>query len=422
MIKEKSEKATEADWSKVELSIHDWQKKVCGYLKVLDELPAHNKKLILDFHRSYSIKNGLSLPRQCKYLTMIKTISQILKKPLDKIDDKDVDNLLIYLRENNYRPHTIKDYKVVLRVFLRNLDDAKFAKILARKDLRAVFSMKERESMRINPTDVLTRDEKIALLNACNNPRDLALVGCLISSGCRISELGNARIKDVAFDDDGYIIWVTGSKGTPKRPVRCVIDRQYMFDWLNKHHPMKSDQYAPVWVNLNGSTGQMKYQTIRKMLRGLKEKTGIRKRVNPHWFRHTQFTELLSSLPQAIVEKQMGVVPGSKVISTYSHVGYDVVREKIDARYGKGNGNNSESIAKQLSVEPKKCFGCGRENAPNYVYCEGCKLPLDPHKIVEENAKRQQMMKEELIRQIAAEIAEKVKEDLKKELAAGAYH
>ena len=88
-----------------------------------------------------------------------------------------------------------------------------------------------------------------------------AFISCLMETGARVAEIGNARIGDVHFDESGADITISGKTGT--RRVRLVLFRNNLMKWINEH-PLVNDSKAPLWVTKQGEIKQMQYTNIRK--------------------------------------------------------------------------------------------------------------------------------------------------------------
>jgi len=53
----------------------------------------------------------------------------------------------------------------------------------------------------LSPQDVITHKEFEAMLKACQNSRDRAMLSLLYETGARIGEIAAMRIEDVIFND-----------------------------------------------------------------------------------------------------------------------------------------------------------------------------------------------------------------------------
>jgi integrase len=258
-------------------------------------------------------------------------------------------------------------------------------------------------------TNLPTKEDIELLINATCNVRDKALVSVLYESGCRIGELLNVRLKDVAFDDYGVVMLVRGKTG-PRR-IRLVSSEPRLSVWID-YHPRKNDPESPLWINI-GTTNHhkpMMYQTVRCILKDLANKINLKKPVNPHIFRKARATHLASKLTEAQMCEYFGWTQGSEMPFTYVHLSGRDIDEAILRMYGRIPKDNDA-----LEFKLKKCPRCFRENPPDSHFCMTCHLPLDEKTAIEIEQKKREFisttitneiierMVEEKVRQILAE-------------------
>ena len=115
------------------------------------------------------------------------------------------------------------------------------------------------------------------------------------------------RIKDLRFDDYGAIISVTGKTGF--REVRIIGNSiYYLKEYLNDH-PLKDHDS---WLFIMKNNERMSYDEVRSMILRAKRRSGIKRRIYPHLFRHTRASIMASKVAEAPLESQMGWVHGSR--------------------------------------------------------------------------------------------------------------
>ena len=112
---------------------------------------------------------------------------------------------------------------------------------------------------------------------------------------------------------------------------------------------------------------------LRLVLR-LVARTGIKKRVYHHLFRHTRVTHLLANkqINEAQAKVYFGWVPDSKMLSEYSHLISSDVNEAILAMHGIKTDKKKESLFK-----PKQCPRCLAINSKDARFCQKCSSVLD---------------------------------------------
>jgi len=192
------------------------------------------------------------------------------------------------------------------------------------------------------------------------------------------------KIKQVKFDDLGGQLFVTGKTGF--RRVRVVSCVPYIIDWLNKH-PQKNESEAFLWLNNWGRP--YRYSGVGQMLYRIAQKAGIRKKVNPHNFRHSRATYLANYLTEAQMKEHFGWAQDSKMAAVYVHLSGRDVDNTLLKVYGiKNNEEKKERVFK-----PRECPRCRQVNNANNRFCSRCGFPLDKKaeaKIIRKNLDRKE--------------------------------
>ncbi len=134
----------------------------------------------------------------------------------------------------------------------------------------------------------------------------------------------------------------------------------------------------------------MQYGTIRTFLEKLFKRAGIKKRFNPHIFRHSRATFLANFLTEAQLKVYFGWVQGSDIAGTYVHLsGRDTDHKILEI-----NGMAEENKKKEQELKPKICPRCNSLNAYNSNYCSKCASILDTETAIKEQEKMMQQDKE----------------------------
>src|SRR5205814_264027 len=93
------------------------------------------------------------------------------------------------------------------------------------------------------------------------------------------------------FDQYGMVLNVQGKTG--ERRVRVIGDSiAYVAAWLEVH-PAGKNRDSPLFTGVNEMSRKnvMSYAQSHKVLVSLKARSGLKKRIHPHLFRHTKMTE-----------------------------------------------------------------------------------------------------------------------------------
>jgi integrase len=109
-----------------------------------------------------------------------------------------------------------------------------------------------RNKTNITADKLLSEKEVLKLAEVAENHRDRAFVLALYESGCRIGEILGLRMKDIACDENGALLSVSGKTGT--RRIRIIASCSELMSWINVH-PDSKNRDAPVWIGV-GTVGR----------------------------------------------------------------------------------------------------------------------------------------------------------------------
>jgi len=346
--------------------IHDFEKRIARSLRYLDKtdfLP-RNKELIKEFH-SYLLANGISKARVSRYIRVLTQYAGMIEKPFTMLEKPDVIKIVGVIESRDYTNWTKITYKTMLKKFVTWLSgDEEAPKTVSWINLTCKKAKKL-------PEEILTQEEVKEMIKVSPNYRDRAFIAALYETGCRVSELGNALIKHLTFDKYGAVLMVKGKTG--QRRVRVMMSVPYLADWLNRHP--RREPNAPLWVTLPPNPGnQIKYATIRKLLKKTAKLAGVSKKVNPHAFRHARATHLCNHLTEAQMKEYFGWTQDSSMASVYIHLsGRDVDKAILKVNGIELDDNKEENE----SLKPVECERCSNLNKPTDKYCSKCGLVLD---------------------------------------------
>jgi site-specific recombinase XerD/ribosomal protein L40E len=348
-----------------------------------------NKGLILDF-KKHLVLRDISTGRIVKYVNTLKQIAVNMKMDFDAATKKDIERIVAEIQQNeSFSEWTKRDYKQIIKTFyqwLRNSGDD------FPDEVRWIKTRIKKHRQKL-PEELLTEEDVHKMIEVAQNARDKALVAILFDSGCRIGEIGLLKIKDVNYDEYGAVLSVKGKTGA--RNVRIINSACYLSSWLNLH-PNKDDKEAFVWVNVsNNHRGELtSYTRIRCQLKVLAKKAGIKKKVNPHQFRHSRATEVANFLTEFQMNQHFGWVQGSGMPATYVHLS----GKNTDDALLKMNGLAVKKHEKEPESRTKTCPRCKALNSPDFKLCHKCGALMDLKTAVElqESVKERSRMDEAL--------------------------
>lgn len=134
----------------------------------------------------------------------------------------------------------------------------------------------------------LTKEEVKALIKAAKFGRDRCIIEFLYSSGVRVSECVNMKIDDLDIKEG--VARVKGGKGDKDRVI--ILSKEWIKEF-KKYQKRRKIASEYVFSKKNGKP--ISSDTVQRLLRKAREKSGITKKVTPHVLRHTYSTHLLES-------------------------------------------------------------------------------------------------------------------------------
>lgn len=159
------------------------------------------------------------------------------------------------------------------------------------------------------PTYVYSEEVK-AMIDATDNLRDKAIMACLFSTGCRISELLNLNREDIRGDE----VMVTG-KGSKTRMVFIEpTAMRYLQDYLES----RKDHLTPLFVS--GQRRRITVQRVEQFVHDCADAAGIDKNITPHSFRHGFATDLVKNGADIISVKDMMGHNSIQTTQIYTHM------------------------------------------------------------------------------------------------------
>lgn len=343
--------------------IHQYRKRIEAFEKKLRTSPNVSEadfQLIQDYKR-HSLLAGITEGRVARHLFDLHRICEWLECELREAARKDIENLVLKIDESDYAASTKRDFKLTIRRFYKWLRETEEYP----PEVRWIKARLKETKIK-SPEEMLTEAEVLKIADNCRTIRDRAMVMTLYESGCRIGELMPIRIKHLCFDEYGAQMHVTGKTGY--RRVRIFAAVPMLKSWLN-NHPCKEDPEAYVWW-CKGSF--LTYPRVGDILRAAAQKAQLKKKVNPHNFRHSRATFLASHLTEAQMKEYLGWVQSSKMASIYVHLSGRDVDNSLLALYGV---KKAEEKGK-TSLIPISCPQCNTTNAAGGRFCTLCGTPL----------------------------------------------
>ncbi|MEO8759575.1 MAG: site-specific tyrosine recombinase XerD [Bacteroidia bacterium] len=181
--------------------------------------------------------------------------------------------------------------------------------------------------------DVLNEKEIEDVLNAIDRStddgeRNRAMLEVLYGCGLRVSELVNLKISDIHKEDE-YLI-VTG-KGNKQRlvPINGMALKHidiYLKN-IRSHVSIKKGNEDILFLNRRGS--MLSRVMVFYIIKDLVAKTGIKKTISPHTFRHSFATHLLENGADLRAVQEMLGHESITTTEIYTHISDHTLKDAV---------------------------------------------------------------------------------------------
>lgn len=258
-----------------------------------------NEQLLENFLGAKRIE-GCSEKSLTYYRTTIETMNEKVEKNVREMETNDLRTYLMeYQQEKNSSKVTVDNIRRILSSFFSWLEDEDY---ILKSPARRIHKVKAAMTIKETYTDEAL--EKMR--DNCNEPRDLALLDMLASTGMRVGELVLLNKEDIDFEERECVVFGKGSK-----------ERMVYFDARTKIHLQnylqeRSDNNPALFVSLRAPHQRLKIGGIERRLRELGKKLDI-ERVYPHKFRRTLAT---IAIDKGMPIEQLQQLLGHKRIDT----------------------------------------------------------------------------------------------------------
>lgn len=281
------------------------------------------EKLINDFLNYLDNEKNYSSHTLKNYHHDLNVFFKFIKnKKIVNIEYNDIRNYLSYLYEINYSKTTIARHISTLRSFFKYLYQEKIIKdnpmVLVSnpkldKKLPKFLNYKEME-MILNIPDSKT---VIGL-------RDGLILEMLYSTGLRVSELANIKIKDINFSEQKIKIL---GKGNKERYVLFgTVCLKKLNDYLKNSRNELISNFTTDYLFLNKKGRPITDRSIRTIIDNIASQASLKMHISPHVIRHTFATHMLN---EGADLKSVQELLGHENLSTtqiYTHVSNEHLR------------------------------------------------------------------------------------------------
>jgi site-specific recombinase XerD len=270
----------------------------------------------------------------------------------------------------NDRPikqNTLRDYITFLKRFYVWLIQNNYSTIPV--DKIKVIKPPGADTMSTTSEDLLTEQEVLAMIDACMNSRDRALISVMYEGAFRIIEMATLEWQHVKFDSLGVVV-NTNKKTEKPRYVRLVSSVPLLAAW-RKDYPYESTGENLVFITHQHKP--LEHGQIALQLKKIAKRCGIKKRIHLHLFRHSRVTHLLNQgCSESVVKMMCWGSTGTKMLGNYAHLS----SADVDAEILRLHGIQRPAESGKSLMVARQCQNCQAISEPGVRYCGVCGMPL----------------------------------------------
>lgn len=252
-------------------------------------------------------------------ITIFKEYLDSLKINYLRIDKDIIREYLKVLGNSNYKSSSINRILSSLKNYYEYLEYKHLIEYNPLKDLNRPKKEKRLPNF-INNNDYEEIIKKSLERTDFIGRRNTLLLELLYSSGIRISEALNIKIKDINMGDKSIRILGKGSK------MRIVYFGEYAKEYLEEYLKVRNSSLEYLFLNKNNTL--LTRRGAEYIISNLVKTSLLKKKVTPHTFRHSYATEMLNN--GADIRSVQELLGHSSLSTTgiYTHVTNEVVRRE----------------------------------------------------------------------------------------------
>ena len=265
-----------------------------------DENSERSTLNLVDLFLSAKRVEGCSEKSLKYYHTTIQSMLSAVNKDVKQIETEDIRTYLTnYQQQKQSCRITIDNIRRILSSFFSWLEDEDH---ILKSPVRRIHKVKAA----INIKETYSDEALEMMRDNCTEPRDLAMIDMLASTGMRVGEMVLLNRNDIDFNERECVVFGKGNK-----------ERVVYFDARTKIHlknylQSRTDDNPALFVSLKAPYNRMNIGGIETCLRRLGKQLGLQ-RVHPHKFRRTLAT---MAIDKGMPIEQLQQLLGHKRIDT----------------------------------------------------------------------------------------------------------
>lgn len=155
--------------------------------------------------------------------------------------------------------------------------------------------------------------------------RNFLIIEILYSTGIRVSELINIKIKDINFED--MVIKIFGKGSKERYALFGVVLKNAILKYLKYFRKELLQNKTNDYLLLNKNGNQLTDRGIRLIIDNIVKRSGIKKNISPHTIRHTFATHMLNNGADLKIVQELLGHSNLSTTQIYTHVSNIYLKE-----------------------------------------------------------------------------------------------
>lgn len=236
---------------------------------------------------------GLSPRTLRNYEYILRKLQNVFYKPVSTITTADI-KMFMYSEAEKKSPSSMNTFMTPIKLFFSWLQNEEF---IIKNPCASIKPVKEPKRMR----KPLTEEQVEQLRDSMLTRREKAILEFFLSTGCRLSEVLNVKIKELDFNNKTLLVI---GKGNKERKVyfteRC---KRALLNYLKD----RKDNCEYLFVTDRKPCRKLSTRGMEVIVNKMQIKSGLDRNIHPHIFRHTFATHALrSGMKPEVIQQILG--------------------------------------------------------------------------------------------------------------------